>query len=98
MSMPAFTDEQVQRYSRQIILGELWSKMLMNSVTVLGALAGLLTGELLVPEPNKRVVIAVLREGIAESGYRLVINMGRYLHIFHLHIHVLCGHRLGPEG
>ena len=25
------------------------------------------------------------REGIAESGYRLVMNMGRYLHIFHLH-------------
>jgi 2-dehydropantoate 2-reductase len=47
------------------ILGELWSKMLMNSVTVLGALAGLLTGELLAPEPNKRVVLAVLREGIA---------------------------------
>ena len=47
------------------ILGELWSKMLINSVTVLGALAGLLTGELLAPEPNKRVVLAVLREGIA---------------------------------
>ena len=47
------------------ILGELWSKMLMNSVTVLGALTGLLTGELLAPEPNKRVVLAVLREGIA---------------------------------
>jgi histidine triad (HIT) family protein len=38
------------------------------------------------------------REGIAESGYRLVINMGRYLHIFHRHMHVLGGHRLGPEG
>jgi histidine triad (HIT) family protein len=38
------------------------------------------------------------REGIAEGGYRLVINMGRYLHIFHLHMHVLGGHRLGPEG
>jgi len=37
------------------------------------------------------------REGIAESGYRLVINMGRYLHIFHLHMHVLGARRLGPE-
>jgi histidine triad (HIT) family protein len=37
------------------------------------------------------------REGIAESGYRLVINMGRYLHIFHLHMHVLGARRLGSE-
>ena len=38
------------------------------------------------------------REGIAEGGYRLVINMGRYLHIFHLHLHVLSGHRPGAGG
>ena len=38
------------------------------------------------------------REGIAESGYRLVINMGGYLHIFHLHMHVLASRHLGPEG
>jgi len=38
------------------------------------------------------------REGIAESGYRLVLNMGGYLHIFHLHMHVLGGRRLRPEG
>lgn len=31
------------------------------------------------------------REGIAQSGYRLGFNMGRYLHIFHLHMHVLGG-------
>jgi len=37
------------------------------------------------------------REGIAESGYRLVINMGRYLHIFHLHMHVLGARHLGSE-
>lgn len=56
------------------ILGELWSKMLINTMTVLGALAGLLTGELLAPEENKRVVLAVLREGIAvarAAGVRL---------------------------
>ncbi len=47
------------------ILGEIWSKMLINSVTVLGALAGLLTGELLAPEAHKRIALAVLREGIA---------------------------------
>jgi histidine triad (HIT) family protein len=37
------------------------------------------------------------REGVAESGYRLVFNMGRYLHIFHLHMHVLGSHPSGPE-
>jgi len=37
------------------------------------------------------------REGIAEGGYRLVFNMGRYLHIFHLHMHVLGGRDVGPE-
>lgn len=56
------------------IVGELWSKMLMNSVTVLGALGGVLTGELLAPDENKRFVLAVLREGIAvaaAAGVRL---------------------------
>ncbi|OGO52084.1 MAG: hypothetical protein A2148_09605 [Chloroflexi bacterium RBG_16_68_14] len=47
------------------ILGELWSKMLINSMTVLGALAGFLTGELLATDERKRTVLAVLREGIA---------------------------------
>jgi len=37
------------------------------------------------------------REGIAESGYRLVFNMGRYLHIFHLHMHVLGGRPSSAE-
>jgi len=56
------------------IVGELWSKMLMNSVTVLGALGGVLTGDLLAPDENKRFVLAVLREGIAvaaAAGVRL---------------------------
>ncbi len=56
------------------ILGELWAKMLMNSVTVLGSLGGVLTGELLSPDENKPFVLAVLREGItvaAASGVRL---------------------------
>lgn len=56
------------------IVGELWSKMLMNSVTVLGALGGVLTGDLLAPEENKRFVLAILREGIAvaaAAGVRL---------------------------
>ncbi len=36
------------------------------------------------------------REGIAESGYRLVINCGRQggQGVFHLHMHLLGGHQL----
>ena len=39
------------------------------------------------------------REGI-ERGYRLVFNVGEYggQLIMHLHMHVLGGRRLGPEG
>lgn len=40
------------------------------------------------------------REGIAERGYRLAFNVREYggQTIFHLHMHVLGGRRLGPEG
>lgn len=36
-------------------------------------------------------------EGVAESGYRLVINQGRDggQDVFHLHLHVIGGRRLG---
>jgi histidine triad (HIT) family protein len=40
------------------------------------------------------------QEGIAEKGYRLAINVrehGGQL-IYHLHMHVLGGRHLGPEG
>lgn len=38
------------------------------------------------------------QEGIAESGYRLIINCNRDggQEIFHLHLHLLGGRRLGP--
>jgi len=40
------------------------------------------------------------QEGIADSGYRLVVNVREYggQAIYHLHMHVLGGRRLGPEG
>jgi histidine triad (HIT) family protein len=40
------------------------------------------------------------REGIADTGYRLALNVGKYggLLIYHLHMHVLGGRRLGAEG
>ena len=40
------------------------------------------------------------REGIADRGYRLALNVrdqGGQV-IYHLHLHVLGGRRLGPEG
>lgn len=47
------------------IRGALWGKMLVNSTTVLGALAGMLTGELLDTEERRRIVADVVAEGIA---------------------------------
>ena len=43
---------------------------------------------------------AARREGIAESGYRLVINQGADSgqEVDHLHLHVLGGNRLGAMG
>jgi histidine triad (HIT) family protein len=40
------------------------------------------------------------REGIADKGYRLALNVGEYggQTIYHIHMHVLGGRRLGPEG
>jgi histidine triad (HIT) family protein len=40
------------------------------------------------------------REGIAESGYRCAFNVGRDAGqtIYHIHMHVLGGRMLGPEG
>ena len=39
-------------------------------------------------------------EGVADTGYRLALNVGKHggLLIYHLHMHVLGGRRLGPEG
>ncbi|MFZ0255791.1 MAG: histidine triad nucleotide-binding protein [Gammaproteobacteria bacterium] len=38
------------------------------------------------------------REGIAQSGYRLIINCNRDggQEVHHLHMHLLGGHRMGP--
>ena len=38
------------------------------------------------------------QEGIAESGYRLLVNCNRDggQEVYHLHLHILGGRRLGP--
>jgi histidine triad (HIT) family protein len=38
------------------------------------------------------------QEGIAEDGYRLLINCGKHGHqdVFHLHMHLLGGRPMGP--
>lgn len=38
------------------------------------------------------------QEGIAEDGYRLIINCGKHGHqeVFHLHMHLVGGRSLGP--
>ncbi|MFN8446917.1 MAG: HIT domain-containing protein, partial [Caldilineaceae bacterium] len=38
------------------------------------------------------------QEGIAESGYRLIVNCNRDggQEVYHLHMHILGGRRLGP--
>lgn len=40
------------------------------------------------------------QESIADKGYRLAFNVGGHAGqtIYHLHLHVLGGRRLGPEG
>ena len=45
------------------ILGALWAKMLVNSMTVLGALGGMLTGDVLVTPERRRIVADVVAEG-----------------------------------
>lgn len=49
----------------------------------------------------KVVAIVAKQEGIAEDGYRMVINEGKHgcQSVFHLHIHVIGGQQLGwPPG
>jgi histidine triad (HIT) family protein len=51
-----------------------------------------------------RLVLAAQRlareQGVAESGYRLVMNCNRDAgqEVFHLHLHLLAGQRLGKMG
>jgi 2-dehydropantoate 2-reductase len=49
----------------QNIRGSLWGKMLVNSVTVMGALVGMRTGELLASEDRRDVIARIVAEGIA---------------------------------
>jgi histidine triad (HIT) family protein len=37
-------------------------------------------------------------EGIADSGYRLIVNCNRHggMEVYHLHVHLLGGKPLGP--
>ena len=56
------------------IRGALWAKMLVNSMTVLGALGGMLTGEVLATASRRRIVADVVAEGVrvaAAEGVRL---------------------------
>lgn len=46
------------------IAGALWAKMLVNSMTVLGALGAMLTGELLVTPERRRTVAHIVAEGV----------------------------------
>ena len=50
------------------VRGALWGKMLVNSMTVLGALAGSLTGELVSTPERRAVVGAVIAEGVRVAG------------------------------
>lgn len=40
------------------------------------------------------------KAGVAEAGYRLAFNVGEAagMTIWHLHLHLLAGRKLGPEG
>jgi 2-dehydropantoate 2-reductase len=46
------------------VRGDLWAKMLVNSMTVLGALGGMLTGELLLTPERRRIIADVVAEGV----------------------------------
>ena len=50
------------------ITGQRWAKMLVNTVTVLGAIGGVLTGELLRAEPYRLVIHRVLAEAVAVAA------------------------------
>jgi 2-dehydropantoate 2-reductase len=61
------------------VLGALWGKMLVNSMTVMGALGGMLVGELLDTPERRRVVAGVIAEGVdvaTASGVRLPRVLG----------------------
>lgn len=46
------------------IRGALWGKMLVNSMTVLGALGGMITGDLLVTRERRRLIAEIVAEGV----------------------------------
>ena len=50
------------------ITGERWAKMLVNTVTVLGAIGGVLTGELLAAEAYRPIIHRVLAEAVAVAA------------------------------
>ena len=50
------------------ITGERWAKMLVNTVTVLGAIGGVLTGELLASEAYRPIIHQVLAEAVAVAA------------------------------
>ena len=56
-------------------------------------------GDVLGPMFELAAQVAVA-EGVAESGYRLAFNVGEHagMTIHHLHMHLLGGRPLGPEG
>ncbi len=61
------------------VLGALWSKMLVNSMTVLGALGGMLTRDLLSTPQRRSMIAGVIAEGIRvarSSGVRLERVLG----------------------
>jgi 2-dehydropantoate 2-reductase len=46
------------------IRGSLWAKMLINSVTVLGALVGMRTGDVLASNERREIIARIVAEGI----------------------------------
>jgi 2-dehydropantoate 2-reductase len=52
------------------VAGALWAKILVNSMTVMGALGGMLTGELLATPQRRAIVSGVVAEGtrVARAG------------------------------
>lgn len=62
---------------------------------VLTAQAGPLLGELFAAAAT-----IATHEGVSDSGYRLAFNVGEAagMTISHLHLHLVGGRRLGPEG
>jgi 2-dehydropantoate 2-reductase len=79
------TDERLERARDLLALafptritdnvrGALWAKMLVNSMTVLGALGGMLTGDVISTRARRRVVARIVAEGVrvaVAEGVRL---------------------------